>query len=99
MFIIVIMYEGGPLSRTPRTSTFPVVAFLEQVPGRAFFFPAEDPEALAEAMTAAYNGFDAQYDAVMQERGRAQFPERQRKFGQAYAAIVKRVSDHHNSTL
>ncbi len=63
----------------------------EQAPGRGFFFPPEDPDALATAMVAAYNGFDSQQDAAMLGEAMACFPERQRQFGEAYLAIVKRV--------
>jgi glycosyltransferase involved in cell wall biosynthesis len=60
----------------------------EQAPERGFFFPADDPEALAAAMMAAYNEFDAHKDAAMQDAASARFPERQRKFGEAYLRIV-----------
>lgn len=66
----------------------------EQAPERGFFFPPEKPDALADALTAAYNGFDRQQDAVMQGKASARFPERQREFGEAYQAIVMRVAGH-----
>jgi len=64
----------------------------EQAPNRGIYFPAEDPVALAEAMIVAYDEFDDQHDAVMQERARAQFPERQQEFGETYRHIVEGVS-------
>jgi glycosyltransferase involved in cell wall biosynthesis len=66
----------------------------EQAPERGYFFPADDPEALAAAMKAAYNGFDTQKDAAMQEAASGRFPERQREFGEAYLRTVMRVSKH-----
>jgi glycosyltransferase involved in cell wall biosynthesis len=65
----------------------------EQAPERGFFFPAEDPEALADSMLAAYDGFDAQHDAAMQDAARARFPERQHKFAEAYWDIMKTLSE------
>jgi glycosyltransferase involved in cell wall biosynthesis len=64
----------------------------EQAPPRGFFFPAEDPEALAAAMIAAYNKYDAADDAVMQDAASARFPERQLEFGKAYRRIVAGAS-------
>lgn len=64
----------------------------EQAPERGFFFPVDDPEGLASAMKAAYNGFDAPKDAAMQKAASARFPERQREFGEAYLRIVRRAS-------
>lgn len=89
--------EAKSMGKSIVLSDLPV--HREQAPGRSYFFPAEDPEALAGAMLAAYNGFDPQYDAAMQELAKAQFPQRQREFGEAYRAIVSRVSDHDNSSL
>jgi glycosyltransferase involved in cell wall biosynthesis len=63
----------------------------EQAPERGFFFPAEDPEALANSMQAAYDGFETQHDVVMQDEARARFPERQKKFAEAYWDIIKRL--------
>jgi glycosyltransferase involved in cell wall biosynthesis len=60
----------------------------EQAPERGIFFPPEDPDALAEAMVAACNGFDLEYDAAMQDKARAAFPERQRTFGENYRRVV-----------
>jgi len=71
----------------------------EQAPQHGFFFPPEDPEALAEAMTAAYNGFDTQQDSVMQDEARARFPARQRQFGEAYRAIVMRAAGFQATSL
>jgi glycosyltransferase involved in cell wall biosynthesis len=63
----------------------------EQAPERAFFFPADDPEALAAAMMSAYKGFDAHKDAAMRDAAIACFPERQREFGEAYQRTVIRA--------
>jgi glycosyltransferase involved in cell wall biosynthesis len=60
----------------------------EQAPERGFFFPTNDPEALAAAMMAAYNEFDPHKEAAMQETASIRFPERQRKFGEAYLRTV-----------
>ena len=63
----------------------------EQAPERGIYFPAEDPIALAEAMRVAYDEFDDQRDAVMQEKAGTQFVERQRGFGETYQHIVENV--------
>jgi glycosyltransferase involved in cell wall biosynthesis len=65
----------------------------EQAPERGVYFPAEDPDALAEAMIAAYNGFDTMRDAAMQDDARARFPERLREFGSTYSRIILRVKN------
>jgi glycosyltransferase involved in cell wall biosynthesis len=65
----------------------------EQAPERGIYFPAENPDALAEAMIAAYNGFDAAHDATMQDEARARFPERQREFGSTYSRIISRFKN------
>ena len=65
----------------------------EQAPERGFVFPAEDPEALAQAMRVAYNGFNTERDAAMQDMARVHFPERQRGFGEAYLRIVSRLDE------
>jgi len=57
-----------------------------------------DPEALADSMQAAHNGFDAQHDAVMQDEIRVLFPERPREFAKAYWGIMKRLSEHRISS-
>ncbi len=64
----------------------------EQAPPGGFFFPPEDPEALAAAMEAAYNEYDESEDAVMRAAAVANFPERQREFGEAYLRIVAEAS-------
>ncbi|HZY74345.1 MAG TPA: glycosyltransferase family 1 protein [Edaphobacter sp.] len=64
----------------------------EQAPERGFFFPADDPEALATAMKAAFDEFDSQKDAAMQDAASVHFPERQREFGEAYLQTVLRAS-------
>jgi glycosyltransferase involved in cell wall biosynthesis len=66
----------------------------EQAPERGFFFPVDDPEALATALKAAYSEFDAHEDAVIQNAASVRFPERQRKFGEAYLRIAMRASNH-----
>jgi glycosyltransferase involved in cell wall biosynthesis len=65
----------------------------EQAPERGFFFPAEDPEALAASMLAASNAYDTKHDITMQEAARARFPERQQEFAKAYWDIIKRLSE------
>jgi glycosyltransferase involved in cell wall biosynthesis len=60
----------------------------EQAPDRGFFFPAEDAVALAEALSAAANGFDESQDAAYQDAARSRFPERLQNFGEAYLRIV-----------
>lgn len=65
----------------------------EQAPEQGFFFPANDPEALAQSMRAAYNGFNTERDAAMQDMARVHFPERQRGFGEAYLRIVSRLDE------
>jgi glycosyltransferase involved in cell wall biosynthesis len=67
---------------------------LEQAPERGIYFPAEDPDALAEAMVLAYNEFDGQQDGAMQVQARDLFPQRQREFGERYLAIIKRTLEH-----
>jgi glycosyltransferase involved in cell wall biosynthesis len=63
----------------------------EQAPERGLFFAPHDPEALAELLIAASNGFDGQRDAAMGDQARARFPERQRAFGETYLNIVERT--------
>jgi glycosyltransferase involved in cell wall biosynthesis len=67
---------------------------LEQAPERGIFFPAEDPDALADAMVLAYNEFDSQRDDAMQDQARNLFPRRQREFGERYLAIIKHTLEH-----
>jgi glycosyltransferase involved in cell wall biosynthesis len=66
----------------------------EQAPERGLFFPADDPEALAEAMMVAYNQFDVDEDVAMQNAASTRFQERQRKFGEAYLRTVMRAWEH-----
>jgi glycosyltransferase involved in cell wall biosynthesis len=63
----------------------------EQAPARGFFFPAENPDALADALIVAYNGFDRRADVARQNEARARFPHRQLEFGNGYWAIVMRL--------
>ncbi len=65
----------------------------EQAPPGGFFFPPEDPEALAVAMNAAYKEYDESKDATMRAAAIAHFPGRQREFGEAYLQIVTELSD------
>jgi hypothetical protein len=71
-----------------------ITVHREQAPERSFFFPSEDPEALADSMQAAFNRFDAQHDAAIQASARAHFPARQQKFAEAYWDIIKRLSEN-----
>ncbi len=86
--------EAKSMGKSVLLSDLPV--HREQAPDRGIFFPPDDPEALADAMIAAYNGFDPQHDTAMQELARAQFPRRQLEFAEAYCAIVERVAGRHN---
>jgi glycosyltransferase involved in cell wall biosynthesis len=61
----------------------------EQAPERAFFFPTDDPNALATAMMAASSQLDTQQESVMRDLVEARFPERQREFAEAYLRIVR----------
>jgi hypothetical protein len=47
------------------------------------------PEALAQAMQVACNGFAARRNAVLQDVARARFPQRLREFRERYRHIVK----------
>jgi glycosyltransferase involved in cell wall biosynthesis len=71
----------------------------EQAPERSFYFPAEDPAALAASMRAAHEGFDVQSDTAMQDAARAQFPERQRAFGKTYRCIVESALGRRTGSL
>jgi len=71
-----------------------ITVHREQAPERSFFFPSEDPEALADSMQAAFNRFDAQHDAAIQDSARAHFPARQQKFAETYWDIIKRLSEN-----
>jgi hypothetical protein len=53
---------------------------------------------MAEIQFAAYNVFDVQHDAAMQDEARARFPERQQEFAEAYWGIMKRLSEHRISS-
>ena len=66
----------------------------EQAPERGLYFPPEDPDALADAMIAAYNRFDATRDKAMQDEARASFPKRLQDFGKSYLRIVIKASKH-----
>jgi glycosyltransferase involved in cell wall biosynthesis len=70
-----------------------IAVHREQAPDRGFFFPAEDPEALAEAMLAAYHQFDELDDFKRQEVARIQYPDRLKEFGNAYAQIALNIFD------
>ena len=77
----IVLYDGKAdcALRHPRTS--------EQEPERGFFFPPEDPEALATAMRAAYNQFDTRQDSATRDLANSRFPERQRELAKAYLRI------------
>jgi glycosyltransferase involved in cell wall biosynthesis len=70
-----------------------IAVHQEQAPARSFYFPAEEPEALAEALVSAYSSFDRRVDAAMQQGAKACFAVRQREFGEAYGRIVGLVSE------
>jgi glycosyltransferase involved in cell wall biosynthesis len=61
----------------------------EQAPARGIFFPATNPDALAQAMLTAIKGFDEKADLDMQEQARQRFPSRQIEFGETYVRIVR----------
>jgi glycosyltransferase involved in cell wall biosynthesis len=63
----------------------------EQAPARSFYFPLDDPEALAEALLAASRSFEPDYDRDMQELAKSRYPNRLREFGEAYCRIVAEV--------
>jgi glycosyltransferase involved in cell wall biosynthesis len=63
----------------------------EQAPERGFYFPPENPEALALVMRSAFDRFEAKADAATQDSARAKFPERQRAFAEAYRHIIERT--------
>lgn len=69
----------------------------EQAPQRSFFFPPEEPDALAERIIDASKQFDQQRDVTMQEMARAEFASRQRAFGERYERIVLNVLESSNS--
>jgi glycosyltransferase involved in cell wall biosynthesis len=66
----------------------------EQAPERGFFFPPDDPEALATAMMAAYNEYDLQKDLAIQNEASTRFEKRQGEFGNSYLRTVMRASQH-----
>jgi glycosyltransferase involved in cell wall biosynthesis len=63
----------------------------EQSPDRAFFFPPDDPEALAASMLAAHHEYDTDSDQTIQARAHEHFVERQKAYGNAYINIVRRT--------
>ena len=60
----------------------------EQAPPRGFFFPPEDPEALAAAMKASCKEYNRQEDDAMRDEAKERFAERQREFGEVYLRII-----------
>jgi glycosyltransferase involved in cell wall biosynthesis len=78
--------EAKSMGKQVLLSDIPV--HREQAPERGIYFPADDPNALAEAMIAAYNGFDAMHDVAMQDDARDRFPARLREFGSIYSRII-----------
>ncbi|WP_260703349.1 glycosyltransferase family 4 protein [Edaphobacter flagellatus] len=69
----------------------------EQAPQRCFFFPPDDPDALADQILAALNQFDQRHEALMQEAASAQFSARQKAYGERYEQIVLDVLKNLNS--
>lgn len=63
----------------------------EQAPQRSFFFPPDEPDALADQISAAFNQFDQWHDAAMQETASAQFSTRQKAYGERYEQIILNV--------
>ena len=66
----------------------------EQAPEREFFFPPDDPEALAAAMMAAYSGWREE-DVATQEAAISRCLNRQRQYAKAYIQIVQRTLGQH----
>jgi glycosyltransferase involved in cell wall biosynthesis len=69
-----------------------IAVHREQAPDRGSFFPADDPEALAEAILDAYSHFDPVTDLTRQEMARIQYPDRLEEFGSAYTLVALSVS-------
>jgi hypothetical protein len=69
-----------------------------QAPERGFFFPTDDPEALATAMMAAYNGWYEE-DVAMQDGASGRFLNRWRENAKANPHIVQRALGHKISSL
>ena len=78
--------ESKSLGKSILLSDIPV--HREQAPELGVYFHPDDSEALAEALWNTWAGFDPQVDASMQQRARAAFPARQRKFGEDFQSIV-----------
>lgn len=69
----------------------------KQAPERIFFFPTEDPEALADSVQTAYNGFESNAkhpQGVVSVR----LPEGQRKLAETDWDIMKGLSEDRIST-
>lgn len=68
----------------------------EQAPERGFFFPMDDPQTLAAAMIAAYNGW-YQEDVAAQDAAISRCLNRQRQYAEGYFQIVQRALRHNIS--
>lgn len=79
--------EAKSLGKQIVLSDIPV--HREQAPPGGFFFPAEDPDALAKAMKAAHDRYDGVRDSALRTAAAAHFPTRQREFGETYLRIVE----------
>jgi len=64
---------------------------LEQAPDRGYFFPVDNPEALADSMIAALSCFEKREDDAMQERARFRHPERMREYGETYRQVIMKI--------
>jgi len=64
---------------------------LEQAPERSFYFSANDPLALADAMVDASSHFEKYNDEASQKLARIRYPDRIREFGDTYLQIVRNV--------
>lgn len=83
--------EAKSMGKQVLLSDIPV--HREQAPERGIYFPADDPNALAAAMIAAYNGFDVMHDVAMQDDARDRFPARLREFGSIYSRIISSLKN------
>ena len=61
----------------------------EQAPERGIFFPADNPDALAEAILGTSRDFVEKSDKERQEIARKEFPAKQIAFGETYLRIVR----------
>lgn len=68
-----------------------IAVHREQAPELGHYFPAEDPESLADTMVRVVRSFSAERDHAMQHNANEHFPERQKSFAQEYADILDRA--------